>query len=91
MSGTLDLPPGPLTPKRQIRRADMYASSPDYTPAEKLKISTPDLLAQAKAEQALQEVPKGKGGKRHVTKSRRRKSRKTKKSRKTRKVRKSRK
>jgi len=57
----------------------MYASSPDYTPAEKLKISTPDLLAQAKAEQALQEVPKGKGGK-----SRRRKSRKTKKSRKTR-------
>lgn len=84
MSGTLDLPPPdvPLTPKRQIRRADMYASSPDYTPAEKLKIGTPDLLAQAKAEQALQEVPKSKGGKRHVTKSRRRKG--GKKARKTR-------
>ena len=82
MSGTLDLPLGPLTPKRQIRRADMYASSPDYTPAEKLKISTPDLLAQAKAEQALQEVPKGKGGKRHATKSRRHKG--GKKARKTR-------
>ena len=84
MSGTLDLPAGPYTPKRQIRPADIYASSPDYTPAEKLKIGTPELLAQAKTEQAMQEVPKGKGGK-----SRRRRG--SKKARKTRKVRKSRK
>jgi hypothetical protein len=82
MSGTLELPAAPYTPKRQIRPTDIYASSPDYTPAERLKIGTPELLAQAKAEQALEEVPKGKGGKRHVTKSRRRKG--GKKARKTR-------
>lgn len=87
MSGTLDLPTAPYTPKRQIRPADIYASSPDYTPAEKLKIGTPELLAQAKAEQAMEEVPKNKGGK-----SRRRKgTKKARKVRKTRKVRKSRK
>jgi hypothetical protein len=73
MSGTLDLPKAPFTPRKQIRPADIYASSPDYTPAEKLKIGTPELLAQAKAEQALEEAPRGKGGKRHMTKSRRRK------------------
>jgi hypothetical protein len=83
MSGTLDLPTAPYTPKRQIRPADIYASSPDYTPAEKLKIGTPDLLAQAKAEQAMEEVPKAKGGK-----SRRRKTKKARKARKTRKARK---
>jgi hypothetical protein len=77
MSGTLDLPTAPYTPKRQIRPADIYASSPDYTPAEKLKISTPKLLQEAKDAQALQEVPKAKGGK-----SRRRKG--GKKTRKTR-------
>jgi len=82
MSGTLELPTAPYTPKRQIRPADIYASSPEYTPAEKLKIGTPELLAQAKAEQAKEEAPKKAG------KSRRRK---TKKARKTRKVRKSRK
>jgi hypothetical protein len=76
MSGTLDLPTAPYTPKKQIRPADIYASSPDYTPAEKLTISTPDLLKQAKDAQALEEVPK-KGGK-----SRRRKG--GKKARKTR-------
>jgi hypothetical protein len=77
MSGTLDLPTAPYTPKKQIRPADIYASSPDYTPAEKLKISTPDLLKRAKDAQALEEVPKAKGGK-----SRRRKG--GKKARKTR-------
>ena len=83
MSGTLDLPTAPYTPKRQIRPTDIFASSPDYTPAEKLKISTPDLLAQAKAAQALEEVPKAKGGKsrgrkggKKARKTRRRKSRK---------------
>jgi hypothetical protein len=84
MSGTLDLPTAPYTPKKQIRPADIYASSPDYTPAEKLKISTPDLLKRARAAQALEEVPKPKkGGKsRHrkggkkARKTRRRKSRK---------------
>jgi hypothetical protein len=62
MSGTLlaSHPTAPYTPKRQIRPADIYASSPDYTPAEKLKMGTPELLAQSKAEQALVEVPKGK-------------------------------
>ena len=83
MSGTLDLPTAPYTPKKQIRPADIYASSPDYTPAEKLKIGTPDLLKQAKDAQALEEVPKPKGGKsrrrkggKKARKTRRRKSRK---------------
>jgi hypothetical protein len=78
MSGTLDLPAGPRTPLRQVRPADPYDSEA-YSTAKKLEISSPELLAQAKAEQDKQEVPKNKGGK-----SRRRKSRKTKKSRKTR-------
>jgi hypothetical protein len=76
MSGTLDLPPkGFFTPPRQkIPSATTPGTS--YSPAEKLKIRTPDLLKQAKDAQALEEVPK-KGGK-----SRRRKG--GKKARKTR-------
>jgi hypothetical protein len=76
MSGTLDLPTGPYTPKRQIRPADIYASSPEYTPAKKLEISTPKLLEEAKEAQAKEEVPKNKGGK-----SRRRKTKKARKTR----------
>jgi hypothetical protein len=75
-TGTLDLPPkGMYTPPRQKIRS---ATTPgtDYSPAEKLKMSTPELLKEAIADQAKQEVPKNKGGK-----SRRRK---TKKGRKTR-------
>ena len=77
MSGTLGLPEkGFFTPPRQkIPSATTPGTS--YSPAEKLKIGTPELLAQAKAEQALEEVPKAKGGK-----SRRRKG--SKKARKTR-------
>jgi hypothetical protein len=77
MSGTLDLPPkGFFTPPRQkIPSATTPGTS--YSPAEKLKIRTPDLLKQAKDAQALEEVPKAKGGK-----SRRRKG--GKKARKTR-------
>lgn len=77
MSGTLELPPkGFFTPPRQkIPSATTPGTS--YSPAEKLKISTPDLLKQAKDAQALEEVPKAKGGK-----SRRRKG--GKKARKTR-------
>jgi len=77
MSGTLELPAkGFFTPPRQkIPSATTPGTS--YSPAEKLKIGTPELLAQAKAAQALEEVPKGKGGK-----SRRRKG--SKKARKTR-------
>lgn len=79
MSGTLALPTGPRTPLRQVRPADPYDSEA-YSTAKKLNIPTPQLLAEAKAEQALEEVPKGKGGK-----SRRRKTRKvSKKARKTR-------
>ena len=79
MSGTLDLEKGPRTPLRQVRPADPYDSEA-YSTAKKLNIPTPQLLAEAKAEQALVEVPKGKGGK-----SRRRKTRKvSKKARKTR-------
>jgi hypothetical protein len=83
MSGTLDLPTGPYTPKRQVRPADIYASSPDYTPAKKLEITTPKLLEDAKEAQAKEEVPKNKGGK-----SRRRKTKKARKVRKTRRSRK---
>ena len=83
MSGTLALPNGPYTPPRQkIPSATTPGTA--YSPAEKLKIGTPELLAQAKTEQAMQEVPKGKGGK-----SRRRRG--SKKARKVRKTRKSRK
>ena len=79
MSGTLDLPAGPRTPLRQIRPADPYDSEA-YSTAKKLTISTPQLLAEAKAAQDKEEVPAGKGGK-----SRRRKTRKvSKKARKTR-------
>lgn len=86
MSGTLDLPKGPRTPLRQVRPADPYDSEA-YSTAKKLEIPTPQLLAEAKAEQAMEEVPKAKGGKSR----RRRTSKKTRKLRKTRKVRKSRK
>lgn len=77
MSGTLDLPPkGMYTPPRQkIKSATTPGTS--YSPAEKLKIGTPDLLKQAKDEQAKEEAAAKKGGK-----SRRRKG--GKKSRKTR-------
>jgi len=83
MSGTLDLPPkGFFTPPRQkIPSATTPGTS--YSPAEKLKIGTPDLLKQAKDAQALEEVPKRKGGKsrrrkggKKARKTRRRKSRK---------------
>jgi hypothetical protein len=77
MSGTLDLPPkGFFTPPRQ-KIPSPTTPGTSYSPAEKLKIRTPDLLKQAKDAQALEEVPKAKGGK-----SRRRKG--GKKARKTR-------
>ena len=79
MSGTLELPKGPVTPLRQVRPADPYDSEA-YSTAKKLSVPTPQLLAEAKAEQALEEVPKSTGGK-----SRRRKG--GKKARKTRKTR----
>jgi len=79
MSGTLELPKGPVTPLRQVRPADPYDSEA-YSIAKKLSVPTPQLLAEAKAEQALEEVPKSTGGK-----SRRRKG--GKKARKTRKTR----
>lgn len=76
MSGTLDLPPkGMYTPPRQkIRSATTPGTA--YSPAENLKMSTPELLKQAKEDQAKQEVPKNKGGK-----SRRRKTKKARKTR----------
>jgi hypothetical protein len=77
MSGTLDLPPkGFFTPPRQ-KIPSPTTPGTSYSPAEKLKIRTPDLLEAAKRAQALEEVPKPKGGK-----SRRRKG--GKKARKTR-------
>jgi hypothetical protein len=83
MSGTLDLPPkGFFTPPRQkIPSATTPGTS--YSPAEKLTIGTPALLEEAKRAQALEEVPKRKGGKsrrrkggKKARKTRRRKSRK---------------
>uniref|UniRef100_A0A6C0DQG2 Uncharacterized protein n=1 Tax=viral metagenome TaxID=1070528 RepID=A0A6C0DQG2_9ZZZZ len=82
MSGTLDLPPkGFFTPPRQ-KIPSPTTPGTSYSPAEKLKIRTPDLLKQAKDAQALEEVPK-KGGKsrrrkgsKKARKTRRRKSRK---------------
>jgi hypothetical protein len=76
MSGTLDLPErGYFTPPRQRTKISRTPGT-DYSPAEKLKISTPELLAQAKTEQDMEEVPKKKGGK-----TRRRKGRKARKTR----------
>ena len=83
MSGTLDLPPkGFFTPPRQ-KIPSPTTPGTSYSPAEKLKIRTPDLLKQAKDAQALEEVPKAKGGKsrrrkgsKKARKTRRRKSRK---------------
>lgn len=77
MSGTLDLPEkGMYTPPRQkIKSATTPGTS--YSPAQPLKVKTPDLLKQAREEQAVEEAKAKKGGK-----SRRRKG--GKKSRKTR-------
>ena len=78
MSVTLDLPPkGFFTPPRQ-KIPSPTTPGTSYSPAEKLKIGTPELLRQAKEGQDKEEAAAAKKGGR----SRRRKG--SKKARKTR-------